>query len=120
MKVAAANKHDFFYPDVVVTCGEADRQERDQYILHEPLLIIEVLSPSTANHDLWKKFGYYQDIPSMREIAFIDLDIRRTTVYLKGADGLWVLHRFDEGMVVYFTSVDLTISAETLFAKIRE
>jgi Uma2 family endonuclease len=115
MKVAAANARDFFYPDVVVTCSEADRQDR--LVKREPTLIIEVLSKSTANRDLFKKFDDYQDIPSMREIAFINLDMRRTTVYRKGADGLWVLHRFDAGADVRFESVDLTITATALFAE---
>ncbi|MDR2214939.1 MAG: Uma2 family endonuclease [Nevskiaceae bacterium] len=119
MKVAAANKRDFFYPDVVVTCSPADQQDR-LVVVQEPTLIVEVLSPSTAAYDLGDKFAHYQDIPSLREIAFIDLDLRRTSVHRKGADGLWVLHRFDAGMDVRFASVDLTITAEALFAKVRE
>jgi Uma2 family endonuclease len=118
MKVAAANGNSFFYPDVVVTCSQADRL--DPLVKHEPTLIVEVLSPSTAAYDLGDKFAQYRQIPSLREIAFIDLDARRTDVYRKGTDGLWVLHPFDAGADVQWASVDLTITAIALFADVDE
>jgi Uma2 family endonuclease len=118
MKVAAADERSFFYPDVVVTCSQADRQS--PLITREPTLIVEVLSPSTAAYDLGAKFAHYRQIPALREIAFIDLDERRTDVYRKGADGLWVLHSFDAGADVQFASVGLTLTAAALFAEVDE
>ena len=118
MKVAAADERSFFYPDVVVTCSPADRQS--PLIKREPTLIAEVLSPSTAAYDLGGKFAHYRQIPTLREIAFIDLDARRADVYRKGVDGLWVLHPFDAGADVRLASVDLTITAAALFAEVDE
>jgi Uma2 family endonuclease len=115
MKVAAAESANFFYPDVVVTCSPADGLSQ-LLVTREPALIVEVLSPSTAAYDLGSKFAHYQQIPSLREIAFIDIDERRTNVYRKGADGLWVLHRFDAGADVQFASVDLRLTDAALFA----
>ena len=46
MKVQAAAGNAFFYPDVVVTCSEADRAS--PLVKREPTLIVEVLSASTA------------------------------------------------------------------------
>ncbi|MDR2990505.1 MAG: Uma2 family endonuclease [Burkholderiaceae bacterium] len=118
MKVAAAEGSNFFYPDVVVTCSPADRQS--PLVKHEPTLIVEVLSPSTAANDLGSKFAHYRQIPALREIAFIDLDARRTDVYRKGTDGLWVLHSFGAGMDVQLASVDLTLTAAALFAEVDD
>jgi Uma2 family endonuclease len=118
MKVAAADDRHFFYPDVIVTCSEADRQSA--LIKREPTLIVEVLSPSTAAYDLGDKFAHYRQIPALREIAFINLDARRTDVYRKGTDGLWVLHSFDAGANVQFATVDLTITAAALFADVDD
>jgi Uma2 family endonuclease len=89
-------------------------------IKREPTLIVEVLSPSTSVYDLGDKFAYYRQIPALREIAFISIDARRTDVYRKGTDGLWVLHPFDAGASVQFTSVDLSITAAALFAEVDE
>jgi Uma2 family endonuclease len=116
VKVAAADDQSFFYPDVVVTCSPTDRQ--NPLVKREPTLIAEVLSPSTAAYDLGSKFAHYRQISTLREIAFIDLDERRTDVYRKGANGLWVLHSFDAG--VQLASVDLTISTAALFADVDE
>jgi Uma2 family endonuclease len=118
MKLAVADDRCFFYPDVFVTCSQADR--KDPLIQREPTLIVEVLSLSTAGYDLGKKFAYYRQIGSLREVAFIDLDMRRTDVYRKGADALWVLHSFGRGADVSLASVDLTMTAATLFADVDE
>jgi Uma2 family endonuclease len=118
MKVAAADDSCFFYPDVVVTCSAADRQS--PLIKREPMLIIEVLSPSTAAYDLGSKFAHYRQISTLREIVFIDMDERRADVYRKGADALWVLHSFGAGADVQFASVDLTITTAAMFADVDE
>ncbi|MDR2155747.1 MAG: Uma2 family endonuclease [Burkholderiaceae bacterium] len=118
MKVATADDRSFFYPDVIVTCSLVDRQS--PLVKREPTLIVEVLSPSTAAYDQGTKFAHYRQITTLREIAFIDLDDRRTEVYRKGADGLWVLHSFGKGADVQFASVDLTITAAALFADVDD
>ncbi len=44
------------YPDVVVTC---DRQFRaDDPVLHEPVVVVEVPSPSTQRYDRSEKFAF--------------------------------------------------------------
>lgn len=118
MKVHAAASNSFFYPDVVVTCSEADRES--PLVKREPSLIVEVLSHSTAAYDRGEKFVHYRKIPSLMEVAFVDLDTRRVDVYRKGADGLWVLHPFDEADDVVLDSVDLRVSKATLFADVDE
>jgi Uma2 family endonuclease len=118
VKVAAADRRSFFYPDVTVTCSELDRQNR--LVKQEPTLIIEVLSPSTAAYDLGTKFAHYRQIPALHEIAFIDLDERRIDAYHRGADDVWMLHSFNAAADVYLASVDLTITAAALFADIDE
>jgi len=114
MKVQVADA--FFYPDVLVTCSEADRAS--SLVKREPKLMVEVLSPSTAAYDRGEKFARYRGIATLQELVFIDLDTRRTDVHRKGSDGLWVLHPFEAGETVRFASVDLSLSAEALFAEI--
>ena len=116
LHVQAANS--YFYPDVLVTCSTADAKDRQ--IKREPSLVIEVLSPGTAAYDRGAKFTAYRQLPSLQEYALIDIDTRSSDVYRKGADGLWVLHPFSEGESVKFASVDLTITAASLFAELDE
>jgi Uma2 family endonuclease len=116
MKVQARESDNYFYPDVVVTCSDADRSS--SLVKREPTLIIEVLLPSTAAYDRGEKFARYRSIAALKEIAFIDMSSRRTDVYRRGADGLWVLHPFDAGAAVTLASVELTVSAAIMFAEV--
>jgi Uma2 family endonuclease len=78
------------YPDATVACGEL----RYQHIhgvdaLINPLLIVEVLSPTTATHDFEDKFIAYQSIPTFLEYLLIAQDAPRVTHYTQQADGTW-------------------------------
>ena len=107
-----------FYPDVLVTCSPADRQQ--SLVKREPVLIVEVLSHSTAAYDRGDKFSHYRRIESLRELALIDPATRRSDVYRKGADGLWVLHPFEPDEGIELASVQLALDAATLFAEVDE
>ncbi len=58
----------FFQADLAVTCAP---MKPGDYWVEEPLLIIEVLSPSTTNWDRGQKGHDYRRIPSIREIVMI-------------------------------------------------
>ena len=116
MKLHAESANSYFYPDVFVTCSDADRAS--PLIKREPTLVIEVLSPGTAAYDRGAKFAHYRQMASLQEIALIDLSSRGCDVYRRQGDGLWLLHPFELGQGVAFASVDLRISAEDLFAEV--
>ncbi len=115
LQVDAANS--FFYPDVMVTCSAADLAS--PLIKSQPVLVVEVLSPSTAAYDRGEKFAAYRQLPSLAEYVLVDLDSHRCDVYRKSADGLWVLHPFEGGQTVQLASVGLNINAEDLWADIE-
>lgn len=111
LRVEAADS--YFYPDVMVTCSAADAANR--LIKREPLLAVEVLSPSTAAYDRGEKFAAYRKIPSLSEYVLVDPRSRHCDAYRKGDDGLWVLHPFEPGQALVLASIDLTVSADTLW-----
>lgn len=57
-------------PDVVVQCGEPPA---DGYT-SDPLLVVEVLSPSTLLLDRGRKTEFYQTVPSLRSLLLVDQD----------------------------------------------
>jgi Uma2 family endonuclease len=118
MKLRPVGKSNFFYPDVLVTCSDVDR--RNPLIKQEPVLIVEVLSPSTAAYDRGGKFAHYRRIAQLKEVVFIELDSRRIDVMRRGADGLFVLHPFERGDDVRLDSVDLTLTEDQIFAEVGE
>ena len=106
----------YFYPDVMVTCSAEDT--RDTKIKRHPVLVVEVLSPSTAAYDRGAKFADYRRLPSLAEYLLVDTESRRCDLYRKGADGLWVLHPFEPGQALHLQSVTLDLSAEVLWDEV--
>ena len=74
MRVKAIQTESYFYPDVVVVCGEP-RAEDDAFdTLLNPTLIVEILSPSTETYDRGEKFEHYQQIASLQEYILVSQD----------------------------------------------
>ena len=74
------------YPDVTIDCGAPGDDPADQ-VLGDPRAIIEVLSPSTREHDLKVKKPEYREMPSIRIIAFIDPDAETISVSQRTENG---------------------------------
>jgi Uma2 family endonuclease len=78
------------YPDVTVVCGDLNYQHiRGVDALINPVLIVEVLSPTTASHDHNEKFMAYQAISSFSEYLLIAQDAPLVTHHMRRADGAW-------------------------------
>ncbi len=106
----------FFYPDVMVTCSEADAADR--LVKREPVLVAEVLSPATAAYDRGAKFADYRRLASLREYLLIDPHTRRCDLYRLGGDGLWVLHPVEPGQALTLASVRLDVPADALWDEV--
>jgi Uma2 family endonuclease len=114
LRVEAADA--YFYPDVMVTCSPADSTQRQ--IKREPMLVVEVLLPSTAAYDRGDKFAAYRQLGSLKEYVLIDPLSRRCVVYRLGADGLWVLHPVEPMGDLRMQSVDLVVASAVLWAEV--
>lgn len=77
-----------YYPDVMVTCSEDDRTR--QSFKTDPLLIVEVLSASTAAYDRGKKFASYRKIASLQHVVFIDPEVNSIDHFQRDGDR-WTL-----------------------------
>ncbi len=81
----------FRFPDASVVCGEAIFEEmRGHDILVNPILIVEVLSPSTGNYDRDAKFLAYQAIATFREYLLVTSERPHVIQYLRQPDGRWL------------------------------
>ncbi len=76
-----------FETDLTVSCAPLDRDT--QGIVAEPLLIVEVLSPSTGRDDIFVKLPAYRQITSLQEILFVETERVGATVYRRSGGG-WV------------------------------
>jgi Uma2 family endonuclease len=74
----------YYIADLVVTCAPREPGRRT---VVEPVLIVEVLSPSTGQVDRWRKVADYRTLPSVREILVVFSDERRVEVQRRTPDG---------------------------------
>jgi Uma2 family endonuclease len=85
----------YVYPDVVIVCG---RPEYRRNSLLNPLVVFEVLSPSTEGYDRGFKFERYRRIPTLRAYVLLAHDRRHADVFTRTDDGYWRIGEpFTEG-----------------------
>lgn len=108
----------FFYPDVMVTCDPRDRETPD-YVSH-PVLIVEVLSESTAAFDRGTKFAAYRKLDSLRDYVLVDVAAQRIEVFRRNAENHWVLYDYGSGELVEFSSLELSLPVEALLEDTQE
>ena len=102
----------YFYPDVVVKCADDNR-----FYTEEPIIIVEVLSPSTRHYDEIIKLRTYQTIPSLVEFVLISQDVVRVMVFQRVGE-LWTSAIYGLGDEVVFTSIGFTISVEEIYERV--
>ena len=74
MRVSTPTTTSYFYPDVVVVCEEL-RFENDVFgTLLNPIILVEVFSPSTEVYDRREKFAHYRQLPSLQEYVLVAQD----------------------------------------------
>lgn len=89
MAVRIDAENAFVYPDVVVWCDEAEFDEMTPRILLTPLVVAEVLSPSTSSHDPTAKLQAYLKIPSLMDYLILSPERVSVEHYTRGQDGAW-------------------------------
>lgn len=104
LRVEAANA--YFHPDLMVTCSEADRNS--DFIKNEAVLVVEVLSPSTALFDRDKKFASYRLLPSLQEYVLVDTEQESIECYRRAYNGEWIMHPYGTGEIVTLHGLNLS------------
>jgi len=79
--VAIEEYGNYYYPDATVTCGETHFDERDN--ITNPVLIIEVLSRSTALYDRNTKFERYKTLSTLEYFLLVWQDTPRIEVFTR-------------------------------------
>ncbi|MGH9943781.1 MAG: Uma2 family endonuclease [Pyrinomonadaceae bacterium] len=109
----------YTYPDVVVVCGEPQLEDEHFDTLLNPILIVEVLSKSTARYDRASKFTDYRSIPSFAEYLLVAQDVCRVEQFTKQRDGRWLLTDFcslDD--VILLDSIQCSLSLKEIYDKV--
>lgn len=104
----------FRVPDVTVLCEADDLSDRWGT---DPTVLVEVLSPSTMDVDLYRKHEEYRAMPSLRHFAFVSADRPHVALWSRDADE-WSVEEF-EGLdaAVPFASVRATLPMARIYRR---
>lgn len=111
IKIVAARI--FTYPDCGVFCGEPEFFGDHTDVILNPLLIVEVLSPSTEGYDRGKKFELYRTVQSLREYLQVHQDRYHVEHYSKQEDSSWLLREhvgIDASVVIARLNVKIPLA----------
>ncbi len=81
----------YFYPDMLIVCGDIQADEADVDTILNPTVLMEVLSPSTEAVDRGKKLTCYRTLPSLQTYVLIAQDTPRIDLYERQTDDRWML-----------------------------
>ncbi len=102
------------YPDVSVVCGHAELDPLSRITITNPILLVEVLSPSTADYDRGEKLDHYKQIPSLREVVLVSHDARMLEVWRRDERDAWSSQQITNGTVT-LSSVSATLALDDVY-----
>lgn len=111
VKIVPANK--YTYPDVLISCDPEEFEDEKEDVLLNPLVIIEILSPSTEAYDRGKKFFHYQLLNSLVEYLLITQDFCYIEKFVRQNDNTWLYSKFhdpDDRVNIGVIGCDLVVS----------
>ena len=106
------------YPDVMVMTEPLEYQEGRKDTLVNPILIAEILSPSTANYDRIGKFTSYRTIPSFQEYLLVSQDRKYVEHFYKEGDR-WIFSAYEHDATISLTSFEIAIATSAIYNRIN-
>lgn len=119
LKVAVKSLDSVLYPDLVISCDESQTYDDHDDILLNPVVIIEVLSPSTEKYDRNNKFSYYQHIDAFREYILVDSTKYALSIFSKSESGKWLnaeIHDLSANLTIQ--SINFTLPLSQIYRRV--
>jgi Uma2 family endonuclease len=99
------------YPDAFVVCSPVPR---GTLVVTDPVVVFEILSPSTASIDIGVKNEEYRDTPSIQRYIMLAQDRQLATVFARAGDD-WIGHIVSGGAVLRMPEIGIEIPMAELY-----
>jgi len=121
MRVKTPSMLPYRYPDLAVVCEQPQFETMGGLdVLTNPVLIIEVLSPSTEAYDRGDKFTYYKSIPTFKEYLLVAQHRPHVTHYVKQDNGKWSYEEFNNLTdSVNLTTIDCVLPLSEIYREVE-
>lgn len=101
---------------MVLTCDRADWDKDKRlkpFMIQSPLIVVEVLSPSTERYDRTEKFARYMTCPTLEVYILVSQDEQHVEVYRRSTG--WRQERFSAGQTINLDQLDLELPVESIY-----
>lgn len=106
----------FAYPDVMVMADEPIYYNNTKTTVTNPIVLIEVLSNSTRDYDLGRKFSYYRSLESLQEYVLVEPEQTLIMIYRRSNNKHWSLEILDNSSdVLRLDSVALEMPLSDIY-----
>ena len=120
MKIYIPESNHAVYPDAVVICEGPEFWGGRNDIILNPLVIVEVLSPSTEKYDKSMKFSEYKSIPSFKEYVLVRQDTYHIESWFREEEDLWRMRTVkDIGDALLLKSLGCSISLKGVYGNLK-
>jgi Uma2 family endonuclease len=103
------------YPDVTVVCGHTIRATDDPVAVMNPVLVVEVTSPSSEDYDRGEKLTHYQRLTSVKEVLLVSHRRPALLLHRRGPDGGWSTIEAVAGQTLELSSVGARLSVDDVY-----
>lgn len=108
------------YPDAIVICEKPEFYKGMESMIVNPLVVIEILSKTTATYDQTDKFSLYKMLPSFKEYVLIDSRKSAVETRFQVEKDLWRFTNYaDPNTLIQLQSIGISISIDDIYKKVE-
>ena len=119
IRVSTPSRESYMYPDAVIVCGQPEMEDDKIDTLKNPVVIFEILSPSTEDHDRGRKFFFYRQIPSFKEYILVDSTKSFVEISRREENGAWKFETIsDPDGQLFISSIGISIPMAEVYRNV--
>lgn len=119
MRVRTPRRRQYMYPDATIICGSPIFDDEYHDTIVNPIVIIEVLSPSTEQYDRGRKFQAYRTLSTLQEYLLISQMMMRVEHFKRQNDTMWLMIEYTHpDQAIELSSVGCTLPLAELYEKV--
>jgi Uma2 family endonuclease len=116
LRIWIETEHMATYADAAVVCDPVSRHPESPTHVTNPVLVVEVLSPSTEDYDREEKRSAYQLLPSLQAYVLVAQD-RRCIELWQRVNRDWQHTVHEAGATARIPSLDVALDVDAIYAR---
>lgn len=115
-----AKKGNYYYPDLVVVCGERKFEDNKKDVLLNPKAVVEALSKSTKLKDRSEKLDSYMLLEDLTDYVLIEQDEMRIEHFIKINEKEWNVRLLTEkAEKLVLESINCEVSLDEIYREVK-